>query len=191
MRPETTEQKCESGACSPLVCPMCEAATRVPHLLRAILLVFFSVVLAAIADQLNPRGIPWAISPGGRVGIPRAFEGQLPEVPAKVAFGMLQSGKVVFLDSREAKDFAADHIPGAVSLSMRDWGKVWPKAKGKLPRDGRYLLYCYGAKCGLSTRQGKRMLEEGYQHVTVLEHGWKEWTEAGYPTEQRPEGRAP
>ena len=185
---ETTKQKCESGTCSPIVCPMCEAASRFPHVVRAVLLVFLALVLAAIANQLNPRGISWTISPGGRVGIPRRFEGLLPEVPAKVALGMLQSGNVTFLDSREAKDYQADHIARAVSLPMHDWEKAWPQAQPNLPRDGRYLLYCYGAKCGLSTRQAKRMLELGYQHVTVLEHGWKEWTEAGYPTEKHPEG---
>jgi len=193
-----TEHQCEKvgqelASChgaSPIACPMCEAASRFPHAVRAVLLVFLAVVLAAIGNQINPWGIRWEISPGGRVGIPRAFEGQLPEVPAKVALEMLQSGEVTFLDSREAKDYAADHISGAISLPIRDWAKVWPKAQRDLPRDGTYLLYCYGAKCGLSTRQAKRMLELGYQHVTVLEHGWKEWTEAGYPTQQHPEGRA-
>jgi len=184
------KQLCESGTCSPIACPMCEAASRFPHAVRAVLLVFLAVVLAAIANQINPRGIPWEISLGGRVGIPRAFEGQLPEVPAKVALGMLQSGEVTFLDSRETKDYQADHTPGAINLPMRDWERVWPKAQRDLPRDGKYLLYCYGAKCGLSTRQAKRLLELGYEHVTVLEHGWKEWTEAGYPTERRPGRRA-
>ena len=187
--PETTEQKCESGTCSPLACPACVVATRFPHAARAVLLVFLAVVLAAFANQLNPLGIPWELSAGGRVGIPRVYEGRLPEAPAKVALGMLQSGNVIFLDSREAKDYAKNHIPGAVSLPMRDWDNAWPKVAGRLPRQGSYLLYCYGAKCGLSTRQAKRMLELGYQHLTVLEYGWKEWTEAGYPTEQHPEGK--
>ncbi len=184
------KQSCESGTCFPIACPMCEAASRCQHLIRAILLVFLAVVLAAIANQINPRGLPWEISPGGRAGIPRAFEGQMPEVPAKVALGMLQSGEVTFLDSREAKDYAADHIPGALNLPMREWENVWPQAQRDLPRDGKYLLYCYGGTGGLSTRQAKRLLELGYRNVTVLAHGWKEWTEAGYPTEQHPEGRA-
>lgn len=169
---------------------MCGLAARFPHLSRAVLLVSLAFLLAALVNQLNPRGIPWDIGPGGRVGIPRAYEGRLPEVPARVALAMWQSGDVTFLDSREAKDYDVDHIPGAINVSMRDWEEVWPKVRGQLPRDGKYLLYCYGAKCGLSTRQAKRLLELGYEHVTILEYGWKEWTEAGYPTAQHPEGKA-
>ena len=185
---ETTEQKCESGRCSPIVCPACVVATRFPQAVRAVLLVFLAVVLAAIANQVNPLGISWELSSAGRVGIPRSYEGLLPEVPAKVALGMLDSGDVIFLDSREAKDYIKDHIPGAINVPMREWAKAWPKVEGQMPKDGRYLLYCYGAKCGLSTRQAKVMLELGYQHLTVLEYGWKEWCEAGYPTAQPPEG---
>ncbi len=32
--------------------------------------------------------------------------------------------------------------------------------------------------------------ELGYQHPTVLEYGWKEWTAAGYRTEKGPRGKA-
>jgi rhodanese-related sulfurtransferase len=54
-----------------------------------------------------------------------------------------------------------------------------------LPRDRTLVLYCYGKHCGLSTRQGKRLLELGYDKLMVLDYGWMAWTKAGYPTVRR------
>ncbi len=171
-------------------CPLCLLALRFPHALRAILLLCLAVFVAAVANGANPLGIRWTLSPDGRVGIPRVYERRLPEVSAKEALAMLDAGTGLFVDTRDAKDYQKDHIPAAVNLPMRDWQKAWPKAQPSLPKDEQLLLYCYGGKCGLSTRAGKRLLELGYQHPIVLEYGWKEWLAAGYRTEKYPKGKA-
>lgn len=162
---------------------------RAPHARRAAVLVCIAIALAAVSNQLNPLGLPWLLPPSGRPGVPRAYERLLVEVKAAKARALLAAGRVVFVDSRDEKDFRRDHIPGAVSVPMRDWNRVWPKVRESLPRDGTYVLYCYGAKCGLSTRQGKRLLSLGYRHLRVLEYGWKEWVEAGAPTVKHPKGQ--
>ncbi|MCJ7751932.1 MAG: hypothetical protein MUQ65_12690, partial [Armatimonadetes bacterium] len=94
----------------------------------------------------------------------------------------------LFVDSRDAADYAKDHIPGAVNLPMRKWAELWPQAESQLPRDRTLVLYCYGAHCGLSTRQGKALLEEGYEDLVVLDYGWSTWTKYGQPTVRHPEG---
>ncbi len=33
------------------------------------------------------------------------------------------------------------------------------------------------------------MAQLGYPHLIILEHGWKEWQEAGYPTVAHPQGQ--
>jgi len=157
-------------------------ARRFPHVIRAAALVGIAFICAALTNAANPLGIRWTPSPDGRIGLPRVFEKRLPEVNARQALEMLRSGKAIFVDSRDAKDYQDNHIPGALNIPMREWNTAWPKMRHRLPKTRTLLLYCYGGKCGLSTRMAKRLLELGYQKPVILEYGWKEWTEARYPT---------
>ena len=155
---------------------------RFPHAARAAALVGVAFTIAAFCNAANPLGIRWFLSPDGRAGIPRVFEDRMPEVDAEEALEMWRSHQALFVDSRDAKDYQTNHIPGAISIPMREWNVAWPKTRHQLPRQATLLLYCYGGKCGLSTRMAKRLLELGYEKPVILEYGWKEWTEAGYPT---------
>lgn len=160
---------------------------RVRNGTRAAALVGVAVALAAVSNALNPLGIRWTAAPDGRVGIPRAFESRLPEIDVTKAFTLYRSGDALFVDSRDQKDYDEDHIPGAINIPMRRWDEVWPAMQFRLPKTRLLVLYCYGVRCGLSTRQGKRLLELGYEHLAVLDYGWKAWREAGYPTLKHPE----
>jgi len=155
---------------------------RFPHAARAAALVAVAFGLAAYTDAANPVGIRWLPSPDGRAGIPRVFENRLPEVGAKEALKMWKSRQALFIDARDAKDYRENHIPGSINIPMREWNTAWPKMRHEVPREATLVLYCYGGKCGLSTRMAKRLLELGYQRPMILEYGWKEWTEARYPT---------
>jgi rhodanese-related sulfurtransferase len=160
--------------------------TTFPHAVRAAALLAAALALSAAYNAVNPLGIPWLPSAGGRVGIPRAYESRLPEVNAAEAFALYQTEEAVFVDSRDREDYERDHIPGAINVPMREWAEVWPEMESQLPREGLLVLYCYGAHCGLSTRQGKRLLALGYSNLRVLDYGWSEWTKAEYPTLQHP-----
>jgi len=164
-------------------------AARFPHGARAAALVALALATAGVFNAFNPRGIRWTLPPDGRVGIPRAFEGRLPEISASEAQHLFKTGSAIFVDGRDEKDYRAGHVPGALNLPMRRWREMEAEAKHTLPRESRLVLYCYGGKCGLSTRMGKRLLEIGYQRPMVLRHGWEEWTKAGYRVERTPASR--
>ena len=164
---------------------------RIPHAARAGVLIVVAITAASLANALNPFGLPWLPSPGNRVGIPRAFEARLPQIDAEEAFRLYETGDVLFVDSRDAGDYEKDHIPEAVNAPMRKWMDIAGGIESLLPRHRLLVLYCYGAHCGLSTRQGKALLEAGYEKLVVLDYGWATWTKHGYPTEKHPsaEGR--
>jgi rhodanese-related sulfurtransferase len=176
----------------PLVCGSISlirwCISRFPQAARAAALVAAALIIAAAYNAADPMGIPWTLSPDGRVGIPRAYESRLPQITAAQAFDLFQSGEALFVDSRDADDYEKDHIPGAINLPQRKWAQIWPHMWPQLPRDKALVLYCYGAHCGLSTRQGKLLLDNGYDKLLVLDYGWRAWTEAGYPTMRDLEG---
>jgi len=190
--PAENGETLETGVCCPLVLGASSlvrfACARLPHVVRAAGLLGVALAAAALFNALNPLGLPWLPSPGNRVGIPRAFEGRLPQIDAAQALTLYKAGEALFVDSRDAKDYERDHVPGAVNVPMRKWQEVWSAMEPKLPRDRLLVLYCYGAHCGLSTRQGKALLEEGYTDLVVLDYGWKTWTEHHEPTVLHPEG---
>jgi rhodanese-related sulfurtransferase len=165
------------------------ATTRFPHALRAAGLLCIVAVAALVWNARLPLGLPWLPSPGGRVGIPRAFESKLPEISAAQALKLYQAGGALFVDSRDRKDYEVNHIPGAVNAPMREWSKIWPGVRAALPNDRTLVLYCYGEHCGLSTRQGKALLQQGYSKLVVIDYGWKTWTDHGYPQTKRAEGK--
>ena len=86
------------------------------------------------------------------------------------------------VDVREAGEFAAGHIPGAVHLSKgvieRDIEKVIPDP------DAEIVLYCGGGfRSALAAENLQRM---GYTNVWSMDGGWRGWTESGGPV-ARPE----
>jgi rhodanese-related sulfurtransferase len=184
MHPAASQEPAPGEACR-FCCPIEGARQlarkRFPHALRAFVLLCIAVAAAAIWNARLPLGIPWLPSPGNRVGIPRAFETRLPEINATEALRLYEAGEALFVDSRDSEDYDKDHIPGAASFPEREWAKLWPKMKDRLPRNRLLVLYCYGAHCGLSTRQGKALLEEGYDKLVILDYGWDTWTKAGNP----------
>jgi len=161
---------------------------RFPHAVRALALVSVALAAGAMWNARLPLGIPWLPSPGNRVGIPRAFESKLPEIDAAQALALYEASDALFVDSRDRKDYERDHVPGAISLPMREWVKLWPRIRDRVPRDRLLVLYCYGAHCGLSTRQAKALLEDGYEKLVILDYGWEAWTKAGNPTVRQPKG---
>jgi rhodanese-related sulfurtransferase len=83
---------------------------------------------------------------------------------------------IVVLDVREESEFAAGHVPGAVSLGKgiieRDIEHVVPNPSQKI------MLYCGGGfRSALAADNLQKM---GYQNVLSVDGGWRAWTEAGY-----------
>ncbi|MCJ7750395.1 MAG: hypothetical protein MUQ65_04800, partial [Armatimonadetes bacterium] len=103
----------EAGACCPIALGVSSvarwAAVRLPHAVRAIGLLVLAIAAGAIYNAANPLGLPWLPSPGNRVGIPRAFETRLPQIDALQAMFLYEAGDALFVDSRDAADYAKDH----------------------------------------------------------------------------------
>ena len=83
---------------------------------------------------------------------------------------------VVVLDVRPQDEFAAGHIPGAVSVPL---GELEQRL-GSLPCDAQIVAYCRGPYCLLAPRAVELLRERGF-HARRLEDGFPEWRLAGLP----------
>lgn len=77
------------------------------------------------------------------------------------------------LDVRDAGQFAADHIPGAVNI---EWRKVFAE-RAKLPKDKTILVYCNTSSFSGQVAMALRMA--GYENVRILHGGYGEWKARG------------
>jgi rhodanese-related sulfurtransferase/DNA-binding transcriptional ArsR family regulator len=87
-----------------------------------------------------------------------------------------QAGEVVVLDVRPSLEFAAGHIPGAVSIPIDEL----PDRLSELPADVEVVAYCRGAYCVLA-HEAVRLLAASGRRAARLADGMLEWRLADQP----------
>lgn len=87
--------------------------------------------------------------------------------------------RIIVVDTRSAQTYAAEHIPGAISLPHRTMNAETTAA---LDRNALVVTYCDGIGCNASTKGALNMTRLGF-HVKELMGGLDWWKRDGHPTE--------
>ncbi|HJT03608.1 MAG TPA: metalloregulator ArsR/SmtB family transcription factor [Pseudonocardiaceae bacterium] len=87
-----------------------------------------------------------------------------------------RTGQVIVLDVRPATEYAAGHIPGAVSIPIDEL----PERLAELPPDLDIVAYCRGPYC-VFAHDAVRVLTAHGRHARRLADGMLEWRLAGHP----------
>ena len=94
--------------------------------------------LIGIGSNLIPaRHIPWLYVPPTEITISNH---KIPLVDSKEAVKWLEDPLVVFVDTRDDKDYLKGHVRGAVSLSPDDKEQKFPGIEPLIPQ-GSKLVY--------------------------------------------------
>jgi rhodanese-related sulfurtransferase len=88
----------------------------------------------------------------------------------------VEAGQAIVLDVRPAPEFAAGHIPGALSIPLDDL----PDRLAELPADVDVVAYCRGAYCVLAHDAVRLLTAHGRRAVRLAE-GMLEWRLADQP----------
>ena len=88
-------------------------------------------------------------------------------LPAQVDEAVFRAAQ--FVDTRDAAQFAAGHIPGAVNI---EWREV-PARLDELARDGMVILYCNTGSLSAQATFAARLM--GRDNVLVMQGGLTEW----------------
>ena len=86
-------------------------------------------------------------------------------------------GEIAIVDAREEGSFHDRHLLMASSLPL---SRVELLAPGLLPRHSAPIVVCDDGE-GLAERAALRLIEGGYNDVSVLEGGVEAWEKAGFP----------
>lgn len=82
---------------------------------------------------------------------------------------------VTVLDIRPVKEYNAGHIPGAISIPLKEL----ELHLSELPRDQEIVAYCRGPYCVLAVQAVEILRKKGF-HVVRLEEGIPDWRAMGF-----------
>lgn len=89
-----------------------------------------------------------------------------------------RSGDVVILDARPAREYAAGHIAGAISVPI---DQLQQRLR-TLPKTKQYVAYCRGPYCVYADDAVARLRKAG-RRAQRLAVGFPEWKSAGLPVQ--------
>lgn len=89
---------------------------------------------------------------------------------------LARSGEVVVLDVRPPEEYAAGHIPGAISIPIDELAD----RLAEIPMDQQIVAYCRGAYC-VFAHDAVRLLTEHGRQARRLTDGMLEWRLADLP----------
>jgi rhodanese-related sulfurtransferase len=101
-------------------------------------------------------------------------EGMEP-VDRKSLLTRVKEGAVTVLDVRPGPEYRTGHIPGALSVPLKQLHKLL----SKLPIDQEIVAYCRGPYCVLSVIAVEVLREKGFKAYR-LEEGVQDWMAMGY-----------
>jgi rhodanese-related sulfurtransferase/predicted transcriptional regulator len=90
----------------------------------------------------------------------------------------VRRGEVVVVDVRPVEEYRAGHLPGALSIPLKDLEARLPQ----LPRDREIVAYCRGTYCLMALQAVEILRQHGYR-ARYLEEGVREMGEAGVELE--------
>jgi len=106
-------------------------------------------------------------------------------VPIGELLKRARSKEIVILDARPASEYAAGHIPGAISLPVDELSRRLKE----LPKGKEYVAYCRGPYCVYADRAVEILTSRG-RRARRLREGFPEWRAAGLPIETGTAGGA-
>lgn len=89
-----------------------------------------------------------------------------------------RAGDVIVVDARPANEYAAGHIPGALSIPIEDL----KQRLQQLPKSKPYVAYCRGPYCVYADQAVAQLRATG-RRAKRLAVGLPEWRSAGLPVE--------
>jgi rhodanese-related sulfurtransferase len=147
---------------------------------RLIILSVLTLIAGFIVNQVYSDGIGWALLKPRLVS--SDAQKQIRYISADSAFAIHLQGEAFFVDARPAEEYQIDHIPGAFSIPLFTYYKS-PEILEQFDKETTYILYCFEPECREAGALAAEFVGKGFNHIFVLNGGYSEWLEKGYPVE--------
>lgn len=148
---------------------------------RTILLLALGAGLGFASNLLGPKKdrLPWLRAPAPA---PVGLEKGDVSTAAMRLFAEKFPGQATLVDARRKEEFVKGHIPGALSLDIRQFDQIFPTVQPRLLLELPVVLYCGGGDCEDSHALAERLRGFGYEPL-IYSGGWEAWSAAKLPVE--------
>ena len=99
------------------------------------------------------------------------------------AYEIFQQGQALFIDARNAEEYAELHIPGAINLPPWDLKGQGARPLPEVPTERQLVVYCDQINCDAALKVAEKLQALGYSRVTAFLGGFQAWDQAGYPAD--------
>jgi rhodanese-related sulfurtransferase len=145
-------------------------------------------LLAVISNLVHPQAISWQGLGIEAIDTAREAARRWPEVDytidAVACRRHFDQATAVFLDARSEAEFAAGHLPGAVSLPWHATGEVTARRVYQhLPPGLPVLVYGTGPECPVANRVVNLLRRQGVGGLAVFLPGYPGLLAADLPAE--------
>ncbi len=147
------------------------------------------IVVNTARNAASGQGLAWNTQwkdnrrINAEIEIPPSYQPGDSLLSLKDAYSLYTDKKAIFIDAREAVDYEAGHITGAINFPFEEWDDYWESVRPKLDPNKEIVAYCGGQDCELSLFSARELKEVGYPNAYVFFGGWEKWKDAGLPTE--------
>ena len=148
-----------------------------------------SVILALIINYFSPVGIAligqWDTARGVISAKAKndVVAGKLEIEDVTRAKQIFDNGNVLFVDARTRDNYDDGHLPGAVSLPVRQFDELIDTFIDQHAIEQPIVIYCSGRTCEDSHNLAQLLMDFGYVDVKVFIDGFPGWQAEGYPIE--------
>lgn len=146
--------------------------------IKTTIIIAISIGLALAFNATRPDRLPLVHDPE----IAAQAAAQRGEISLADAIRLFESGGAVFVDAREAGEYALGHIDGALSLEPLVFGQGFPLLREQMEGATTIVTYCDGEFCELGRELAEQLKGAGLQDVRVFKNGWTLWRDQGLPT---------
>jgi rhodanese-related sulfurtransferase len=98
----------------------------------------------------------------------------IPKISAKRTRALLGTG-AVFIDARLTRDYKNGHLEGAISLPVDANDALWDQTLARIPQGCPIVAYCQSTGCKFAENVALRLIEAGYEDISIFKAGWVDW----------------
>jgi len=107
--------------------------------------------------------------------IQEAHQGDfIPKISEKKVHKLLDTDSV-FIDARLARDFKTGHLEGAINIPVDANDNDRQKTMVNITKDAHVVVYCQSSGCKFAEKVAIKLIEDGFQNVSIFKGGWREW----------------
>jgi len=144
--------------------------------IRLLIILLSSILFTIIVNSIHPAKLPLFLTEGKRPGIPEgSWQEKIRYIDMDDIVEEISTGNLIIIDLRDSEDFNESHAVGTINLPYYEFEEFYPDFAEQISEDQSVFILCEGMLCGMSARVAKKLMDLGYDNLTIIKQGFDGW----------------